>query len=75
MIEFKKYSIWKKKDERILITFVYRNNDIQCKNYNDFKKKMMKIIIKKLMIKNSIFAIIITKINYIYNFYLYKAIL
>lgn len=38
MIEFKKYSIWKKKDERILITFVYRNNDIQCKNYNDFKK-------------------------------------
>lgn len=38
-------------------------------------KKMMKIIIKKLMIKNSIFAIIITKINYIYNFYLYKAIL
>lgn len=43
MIEFKKYSIWKKKDERILITFVYRNNDIQCKNYNDFKKNDEKI--------------------------------
>lgn len=42
MIEFKKYSIWKK-DERILITFVYRNNDIQCKNYNDFKKNDEKI--------------------------------